>query len=135
MKFLNEINEIPFLPRLINSYFTQSEASLHVPQSFSKQLSGTHLNPLAPADVHGRELAYFLTDSMSFTINISFNVDSGPKDVKGMVRGCDDPHCMYHFLFCLSSVPSDVFRQLSIYHFVTCCFLVFVFLLTSFPCK
>lgn len=126
MKFLNEINEIPFLPRLINSYFTKSEASLHVPQSFSKQLSGTHLNPLAPADELGRELAYFPTDSMSFTINISVNVGSGPKDVNGMVREYDDPHCIHHFLFCLSSVPSDVFRQLSVYHFVNCCFCFFV---------
>lgn len=125
MKILNEINEIPFLPRLINSYFTKSEASLHASQSFSKQLSGTHLNPLAPADVLRHELAYFPTDSMSFTINISVNVGSGPKDVNGMVRGYDDPHCIHHFLFCLSSVPSDVFRQLSIYHFVVIYLFIF----------
>lgn len=52
-------------------------------------------------------------------INIFDNVVSGPKDVSGMMkeRGVGvDTRCLYHFLCCMSSVPSEVFGLLSIYY-------------------
>lgn len=93
MKFLNEINEIHSVSKAIQQLlYHQEETSLHPPQSFSKQLSGTKLPPPAPYDLEilSHELAYFgcidqraeriKTDRMSFTINIRVNVESGSKD-------------------------------------------------------
>lgn len=62
MKFLNEMNEVPSVSKANQQLlYYREETSLHPPQSFSKQLSGTELPPPAPYDseILSHELAYF----------------------------------------------------------------------------
>lgn len=58
----SEMNEIPSVSKANQQLlYHREETSLHPPQSFSKQLSGTELPPPAPYDseILSHELAYF----------------------------------------------------------------------------
>lgn len=125
MKFLDEINEIHFL-----SAANQPAPQLHhTYPSHSPSSRVEHQPSPAPSDVPGHELAYLPTYCMSFRSISLLMLVSGPKDVSGMMKEGEWGVVVRvrvmildaYITSCsaLSSVPSEVFGLLSIYHVVS----------------